>query len=37
VYMGVSSYQDMVVAGYKGGTAHIPGTGDMFFEIELRR
>jgi hypothetical protein len=35
--MGVSTYQDMVAAGYTGGVAHIPGTGDMFFEIELRR
>jgi hypothetical protein len=37
VRMGVSGYQDMVVAGYKDGVAFIPGTGDMSFEIELRR
>lgn len=37
VRMGVSRYQDMVAAGYTGGVAHIPGTGDMFFEIELKR
>ena len=37
VRMGVSRYQDMVMAGYKDGTAFIPGAGDMFFEIDLRR
>lgn len=37
VRMGVSRYQDMVAAGYTGGVAHIPGTGDMFFEIEVKR
>jgi hypothetical protein len=37
VRMGVSGYQDMVVAGYKDGVAFIPGTGDILFEIELRR
>jgi hypothetical protein len=37
VRMGVSSYQEMVVAGYKDGVEYIPGTDDMFFEIELKR
>jgi hypothetical protein len=37
VLMGVSGYEEMVVAGYKDGLAYIPGTGDMFFEIELKR
>ena len=43
VQMIVSSYQDMVVAGYLDmisgykEVAFIPGTGDMFFEIELKR
>jgi hypothetical protein len=37
VRMGVSRYQDMVMAGYKEGTAFIPGAADMFFEIDLRR
>jgi hypothetical protein len=37
VRMGVSSYTDMVVSGYRDGVAFIPGTDDMFFEIELRR
>jgi len=37
VRMGVSRYQDMVAAGYKDGVAFIPGTGDMFFEIEVKR
>jgi hypothetical protein len=37
VRMGVAGYQDMVVSGYKEGVAFIPGTGDMFFEIELKR
>jgi hypothetical protein len=27
----------MVVSGYLGGVQFIPGTGDMFLEIELRR
>lgn len=37
VRMGVASHQDMVVSGYRDGVAFIPGTGDMSFEIELRR
>jgi hypothetical protein len=37
VRMGVSRYQDMVMAGYKDGVAFVPGAGDMFFEIDLRR
>jgi hypothetical protein len=37
VRMGVSGYEDMVMAGYKDGVAFIPGAGDMFFEIQLRR
>jgi hypothetical protein len=35
--MVVSRYQDMVAAGYESGVAFIPGTGDMFFEIEVKR
>ena len=37
VRMGVSGYEDMVMAGYRDGVASIPGAGDMFFEIQLRR
>jgi hypothetical protein len=37
VQLVVSSFKEMVVAGYKQGVAFIPGTGDMFFELELRR
>lgn len=37
VRMVVSSYQDMVVSGYPHGVEFIPGTGDMSFEIELKR
>jgi hypothetical protein len=37
VRMVVAGYDEMVVSGYEGGVAHIPGTGDMFFEIELKR
>ena len=37
VRMVVSGYQDMVASGYRGGTQFIPGTSDMFFEIELKR
>ena len=37
VQMVVSGYQEMVVSGYPGGAISIPGTGDMFFEVELRR
>jgi hypothetical protein len=37
VRMVVSSHQDMVVSGYPYGVEFIPGTGDMFFEIELKR
>jgi hypothetical protein len=37
VRMVVSRYQDMVAAGYKDGVAFIRGTGDMSFEIELKR
>ena len=36
VQMVVSGYQEMAAAGYRDGL-FIPGTGDMFFEIELRR
>ena len=37
VRMVVSGYKDMVASGYKDGVAFIPGTGDMSFEIELKR
>jgi hypothetical protein len=37
VRMVVSSYAEMEVSGYGNGVADIPGTGDMSFEIELRR
>ena len=37
VQMVVSSYEEMVVAGYPQGVAFIPGTGDMFFELEVKR
>jgi hypothetical protein len=36
VRMVVSGHQDMVAAGYRDGVAFIPGTGDMFFEIEVK-
>jgi hypothetical protein len=37
VQMIVNDNEVMSASGYKDGVAYIPGTGDMFFEIELRR
>jgi hypothetical protein len=37
VQLVVSSFEEMRAAGYERGVAFIPGTGDMHFEIELRR
>jgi hypothetical protein len=37
VQMVVAGYREMEVAGYRNGVVFIPGTGDMSFEIELRR
>ena len=37
VQMVVSGYREMAVSGYPGGAISIPGTVDMFFEVELRR
>jgi hypothetical protein len=37
VQMVVNDYEVMAAAGYKDGVAYIPGTSDMFFEVELKR
>jgi hypothetical protein len=37
VQMVVNDNEVMSASGYKDGVAYIPGTGDMFFEVELKR